>query len=168
MRYSRLHKHIICGLVASVVISASMCAAYVLSQSDGRMQTSLCLLMGSVKHTSVTSAVITMVVGFLQLSACLIVPLLYWIIMKTLREGEKERQKLGQKTNKKVSAVQSILVSISNVLCWFPANTIFLLSLVLGSYPLQLLVWTVIIGLSVNPILNPLIFLWSDLRNSCK
>ena len=54
--------------------------------------------------------------------------------------------------------VHLIVITGSNILCWFPANGIYVATMFLSSYPIDLIIWTSIICLPINFIINPIVF----------
>ncbi len=73
--------------------------------------------------------------------------------------GVKSKQE-----SKFVLVGQLIMVTASNILCWLPANVVYLVSMFLTRYPIDLVVWTTIAVLPLNAIFNPAIFLSVSVR----
>ena len=54
---------------------------------------------------------------------------------------------------------QLIITSTSNIICWFPANVIYLSAMFLSSYSIDLVIWTTVIITPINSIINPSVFI---------
>ena len=60
--------------------------------------------------------------------------------------------------------VQLVTTSFSNILCWFPSSTVFLICIFAAQYPISLIVWTAVVIMPINSTINPLIFIVTTLR----
>ena len=63
---------------------------------------------------------------------------------------------------------QFISSSTSNILCWFPANGIYLSAMFLSVYPINLVIWTTVIIIPINSVINPGVFLLTNVKETCK
>ena len=63
---------------------------------------------------------------------------------------------------------QFILTSTSNILCWFPTNAIYLSAMYLSTYPISLVIWTTVIIMPINSVINPCVFLLKNMKDTCK
>ena len=75
----------------------------------------------------------------------------------------KELKKSSFVTSKKRSAnnqvlIQSLLVTVTNALCWLPSSAIHMTSIVMETYPTILLIWNAILINPLNSVINPVIF----------
>lgn len=60
--------------------------------------------------------------------------------------------------------VQLLLVSLSNVVCWFPTGFLFLSSVFLPSYPIDVVLWSTVCMTPINSVLNPLMFISTSVK----
>ena len=51
--------------------------------------------------------------------------------------------------------LQLILITVSNILCWFSTNSVYVTAMFLNSYPTNLIIFTVITCLPLNSIIIP-------------
>ena len=63
---------------------------------------------------------------------------------------------------------QFIVTSTSNIICWFPTNAIYLSAMFLSAYPINLVIWTTVIVMPINSVINPCVFLLSNMKDTCK
>ena len=63
---------------------------------------------------------------------------------------------------------QLILISTSNILCWFPTNAIYLSAMYLPIYPINLVIWTTEIIMPINSVINPCVFLLTNMKEIFK
>ena len=60
--------------------------------------------------------------------------------------------------------VQLFLITLSNILCWFPTNVIYVAAMLMPTYPANIVLWTIITVLPINSIVNPLVFIVGTFR----
>ncbi len=54
--------------------------------------------------------------------------------------------------------LQVVLVSLSNLICWIPSSIVYVVSALLERYPVQMIIWTTIVVVPINSVVNPMIF----------
>ena len=64
--------------------------------------------------------------------------------------------------------IQLLIITLSNIICWFPANAIFVSAMFLSRYPTELVMLTTVIGIPVNSIINPSVYLIISLKKYVK
>ncbi len=95
------------------------------------------------------------------------------IVMHTIlvKEVKKISTTVAGCRNKQESNValvcQLIIITASNILCWLPTNIVFLVSMFLIRYPIDLVVWTTAAVLPLNACINPTVFVVASLRKMC-
>ncbi len=81
---------------------------------------------------------------------------------------KESQQKIGQALSKKQSnaslVVQIIVVSSSNILCWIPSNVIYLISMFMQEYPIDMIIWFMIAVMPINSVINPLVYIFTTIR----
>ena len=60
--------------------------------------------------------------------------------------------------------LQLILVTVSNILCWFSTNGIYLTTMILTEYPTQVIIWSTVMLMPINSIVNPTVFCAMSLK----
>ncbi len=122
--------------------------------------TPLCILFGASKG-SVFHSVGTASVAVLLLVSMILTLVIYALLLRYVQlSGEKVHKKLGDKS----LLYYLTLVCLTNILCWFPASCFYLVS-VFQDYPVVLQYLVQLVVLPINPIMNPVLFNVSEIRN---
>ena len=61
--------------------------------------------------------------------------------------------------------IQLFVVTLSNFICWFPTNIIYILAMFLSSYSFDLVVWTTVIVMPFNSFVIPGMLIIASLKN---
>ena len=64
--------------------------------------------------------------------------------------------------------IQLIFITVSNFMCWFPVNGIYIATMFLSSYSLDLIIWSTILGMPINALVIPFLFIILSLKNFTK
>ena len=64
--------------------------------------------------------------------------------------------------------MQVCLVTSSNVLCWIPSGIIYLVTMSLEKYPINLIIWSAIAITPINSVINPIVFIVANVRSNKK
>ncbi len=64
--------------------------------------------------------------------------------------------------------IQLIVVSTSNILCWFPVNTIYILAMFGNKQATQMVIWSTVVAFPLNSVVNPLVFVITCWRKHIK
>ncbi len=117
----------------------------------------------------VTFQIITWFTGIVQFLASIIIAIEHYLLVRHLRKREVKMQKSVSRKNSNVPlAVQLILITVSNILCWIPSSTIFLTSIYLVTYPSKMVVWTTVTATPLNSVVNPVILTITTCRKVYK
>ena len=101
--------------------------------------------------------VLTFVVVILQFGATLLILFAYSLLFKNLTTYPKPFQ-IARKSYS-LTFSQIITVALSNIMCWIPSGLIYLLSIILSEYPMDIVIWTAIVITPVNSFINPSVFI---------
>ena len=126
--------------------------------------TSLCLPFIDPTQEVLMIKLITWFVVITQILTSLLMLAMYILLVVKLRKSEKCVKSLKHNHSKTLLIVQLIAITLSNILCWFPANVIYVTSMFLSRYPIDLIIWMTIIVLPMNSIINPFIFITVSLK----
>ena len=112
-------------------------------------------------------SIISWFIAIIQIFAVVVIIVIYCLLLKHLKDSQ---QKMKTSVSKKKSnvglIVQIIVITGSNILCWIPSSIICSVSTFLASYPIEMIMWTIIIVVPINGIINPLVFIVTSLRKS--
>ena len=154
-----------CVVCTSVPICiVSIAAAIVIKAMSGKLPFSLCLpFVDPSDSPQVIFKIAIWAVIFLQLFASLSIIFLYFTLFSLYSESQAKLQKDGKRSDMSL-AVQLVAASLSNIICWFPTSGIFIASQFPENYSLNMVIWTVIAGMPINSIINPIIFVTTTMR----
>ncbi len=155
---------VIFGSTTSIL---TICVAFTLfvKSTVCKLPFSLCTPHFDPASSTIVFKVLTVAVTALQVTISVAIVLLYFCLLTEIKRSGKAA---GKKEQSKVSNNLVILLSIvscTNIICWFPSNTIYLSSIFLSNLSPKLIIWTTVVGTPLNSMFNPLVFLWSSLRS---
>ena len=88
------------------------------------------------------------------------------------RQVKKSKKAVGISKSKDESIkgliCQLVIQDVSNFLCCYPASVIYLLCMFLVAYPANLVAWSIVLVLPINPIMIPVIFIVSAVKKKFK
>ena len=112
---------------------------------------------------------LTWFVVITQVGISICVLIVYIILIVSLN---KSQQRLKEATSKKQSnfllIIQIVVVTSSNIICWIPSGIIYLLSMFLEQYPIEMLIWLTVAVTPINSIANPTVFIATNIRKMVK
>ncbi len=90
-------------------------------------------------------------------------------LVKSLQNSQQNIESaISQKKSNSSVAAQLIMLSGSNIMCWIPTGTIFITSMFLPEYPVEMMMWTMAVVVPINSVLNPVVFMVTALRKMVK
>ena len=126
-------------------------------EQEPEMPSSICLYFGE-NYSSHTLVITTMSLVLLQLgSSILVAVILYTIIQKKIMKPTEAISQQNPSLNSQM-VLQAILVTTTNAICWLPSSAVFIASLVMETYPIELLQWNIMLINPINSVINPIIF----------
>ena len=133
--------------------------------TNDTVPTALCLPFVDPVGSSTIIMVITFFILTTQSASSLVIVLTYIFLIKNVKSSQQILSKYSLDTESNISLMfQLILITLSNILCWFPVNIIYVSIMFLPRYPLNLLIWSTIIILPLNSIINPCVFIYTSIR----
>ena len=91
------------------------------------------------------------------------------MLIKELKRSQREFQgAMSKKNSNKRLIIQIIIITASNILCWIPSGIIYLISMFMKQYPIEMVIWTTIAVTPVNSIINPIVFVVTTIRKMVK
>ena len=127
--------------------------------------TSLCLPFVDPSGLSILTKIISWVTIMSQSISSVMIVIMH---VKLIREVHKVKRSIqiakSSDDSNKSMVFQLMFTSASNILCWIPSNAIYLSAMFLPSYPLDLILWTVVIIIPINSVSNPVVFIVTVLK----
>ena len=154
-------KYVLIILFAFIVVSLSM--SVVISVSfryvHKHLTTSFCLPFIDPTGKVTIIKIITWFVVISQFITSLFIVIMHCALILKLRSFKENIKNFKLKVNSEIPLIiQLITITVSNICCWFPANGIYFAAMFLSTYPINLIIWTTVIGLPLNSVINPVVF----------
>ena len=151
--------HYLSGTLAFVIIT-SLSFSLLFNFREQVIPTSLCLPFVDPTGRVSLIIIISWLVILSQSLASVAMVTMHVIIVKTVNESKMlmGSTKCSQTTNVTL-ILQLIMQSLSNILCWFPTNAVYVAAMLLTTYPLELVLWTTVVVLPLNSVINPSAFI---------
>ena len=112
---------ILCSLLSTV------CISIILKSIDGTLVTSLCLPFIDPSGSQLIIKCITWFTVVTQSITSITIMLMHFHLITEVKKSEKNIQKSNPKNDSNKSLlIQLITITISNILCWFPAGCIYM------------------------------------------
>ena len=126
---------------------------------DEMLPSSLCLPFINPTGSGIMSRITTWFIAITQTITSLFVTLLHILLFVQIKASHETVSKLKtRESSSKPVLIQLMLISSSNILCWFPTNGSYVAAMLMVRYPTNLIIWVTVITLPINSILNPFIF----------
>ncbi len=103
---------------------------------------------------------------FLQAMSISFIVVVYGKLVKAMETSmEILKGQVSKQHSQRAIIVQLVTVTLTNVLCWVPSSAVHLTSLLLKKYPIDMVIWTTIIVMPFNSIVNPIVFTVASRRS---
>ena len=103
--------------------------------------------------------------GTLEIISIIFILFVYTKLIIELKKPQ-ENFKLSNtkcKTNRSLF-IHIMVLSTSNVLCWVPSSIIYYYCMIMEIFPVELMFWVTISIIPINSIINPIVFIITELR----
>ncbi len=155
-------------IVASILpsLTLSFLATLVLKFLKITLPTALCLPLADPSNSIVSIKVMTVFMCVLHTCLSIAILCFYYQTVTKVQKHEAHVATLKSKSaDSHISLVVQLLVaSFSVVLCWIPANIIYVISTFSSLYPIKLIVWVSIAVVPLNSIVQPVVFMLYHIR----
>ncbi len=152
------------GLSVLVSLTVALVAAFVFKE----VPLTLCLpFVDPTKQVAMIDAM-AWLTAISQLATTIAVLVMHVLLVNKVVESGKNLNKSGGEDSNTALIVQLLLITISNIICWFPANVIYVLALFLESYQTELITGTAVGITPINSVFNPCVFIGFAIRKYLK
>ncbi len=150
------------GLILTIFTSFCLVLFQKLFSTNGSMPTGLCLLIGNIDK-SVIPSLVTWTFIFSEGIPIISIPLINGLLIyeKIKWDRHVNVMSYSKKNASKSVIIRLILASTSNLICWIASTVLLILTIVWERYPFSVLVWTTIIAMPLNTLINPFLFAFS-------
>ncbi len=159
---------VICPLVFVFVLSVlvSGIVTFSVTVTTDALSTSLCLPFIDPTNQILMIEVITWFVAVMQCLTSTSILLMHLLLVRATIDSQRDiRISKSGEASKVVLVVQLCIITMSNILCWFPANGIYIAAMFLSSYPTELVTRSTAVAMPFNSVANPLVFLIFHAKN---
>lgn len=125
----------------------------------------LCSPFVDPAHTSKIIEVITWIMVCTHIVSSTFIILVYIFLLKYVWVSQKNVELLVSVKRSNVALIiQIVIVTSSNIFCWIPSSIIYVLSMFMKEYPIDMIIWITIAVTPINSIINPLVYISTTLR----
>ncbi len=104
-----------------------------------------------------------------QTVIAIIIPILHVVLVYNVFRSQKSVQKANSAPESNIGlVVQLVLITVSIILCWLPANIIYITVMFLETYPIEMVIRSSVGIMPINSVFNPFILIVFGLRRYLK
>ena len=166
------HKYIVKILVLIWTLSILLCGSftYIVLKTTESLPFSLCLPFFDPTGNIKLIRILTWLIAFIQWTSSALITVMHVQLCTHLSQAKKNDLKSLKKndTSIKTTFVQLSAIAISNILCCFPTNAIFIAVMYLRAHTTDLILWAAVLGLPINAFLSPFIFITVYMKTKFK
>lgn len=157
----------VCGSTfASLLLSVSVTVFIKLSSAN--LSTPMCLPFFDPANKIFILSVLSWFIAISQIASAVAIIAFHLMLVYSLDKSQKQvRNSKSENRSNVFLIVQLFIITTSNILCWFPADVIYIVAMFVRKYPTDLVIWTTITTLPLNSVLNPLVFIATSTRKLC-
>ncbi len=148
--------------LATTHISLALVALFLtltLAFTETHLPSNLCSPFVDPNNTVVVLKFVTWFTVLSQLATSVAVATTHICLIHHLKESQKNLTRSTGSQFVASVAVQLAAMSLFNILCWLPANTVYVACMFLSFYPFSLTIWTTALAFPLNSVFQPLLFL---------
>ena len=142
----------------SIVLLISKIITLLVQWKSDILPTSLCFPFFDPTRSSLILNIITWFLIICHLCSSVGTLLIHFLLVRNLKISQKKIKKTGTDDSNTLLFLQLAILTLSNFLCWIPADTIYVVTMYLPKYPMEFIMWTSGVILPINSIIYPLIF----------
>ena len=147
---------------------AALLVTYYFKLTYEHLTFSLCLPFIDPTGSVIMIKIIILYTVISQTISSVTIIIMHILLVKGLKEAKKNTgQSKSSFDSNTPLFLQLILITTSSILCWFPANGIYIAAMLLSTYPTDLIIWTTVAGLPINAIINPSVIIINSSRKKC-
>ena len=150
-------------IVTGFSLLVSFIVGITVKSTNISMTINLCLPFLDPSNSQIIVKLIVWFTVVTQMATSVGIAIMHCLLFTKLRQSQYEIQK--SKTDKNLPlAIQLIMITVLNILCWLPTGCVYISAMFLANYPIDLAIWTTVIGLPINSIINPFVFIVTTVR----
>ena len=136
---------------------------FILHLTEKHLPTSLCSPFIDPSSLSIFTKIISWIVIITQSVVSLTIVVIHTLLVKEVNKSKRllKNEKCDSDKN---MMFQLLLTNTSTILCWFPTNSVYISAMFLSVYPITLVIWTTVLVMPINSIINPCVFIGTYLK----
>ena len=111
---------------------------FIFRYSFGNSTISFCSPFIDQTGSFVVIKVVIWFVAISQTATSLVIIVMHILLVKKLKESQENITKLKNADSNTTLIIQLVIISTSNIICWFPANGVYIAAMFLSAYPTDL------------------------------
>ena len=154
------HNFVLKSILFLVILSLIICLSFtiILKIHFRILPTSLCLpFIDPLKSVFMIKIIVWSSILTQSMLSIVIVTVYILLALSLYTKKDNDLNQKSTHISYKSLILQLILITVSNILCWFSTNGIYTMTMILTEYPTQLVIWSTVILMPINSIVNPTI-----------
>ena len=157
-------RKILIGFQVALCIMSSI-IVIVLKERMRNVPTSLCSPVIDPSNSVIEMKALIILVAIFQSLASIFIVTTYTLLLRSLFRSVSQIEIKKSKSQSVIFLLlQLVTVTLSNLLSWIPSNIVYLSSLFISLFSIDLLIWTTIAVTPINSVINPLVFICTVVR----
>ena len=145
----------------------SVLIALIFKSTNDTITISICLPFLDPTDSQLIVKLIVWFTVVTQMASSVGILIMHSLLLFELKQSKNKIQK-SKTDNNLPLVIQLIMITVSNILCWFPTGCIYISAMFSATYPTDLVIWATVFGLPINSLLNPFIFIATTVRKMIK
>ena len=147
----------ILALFLTFILSTALNISYILTAKNNLLPTSLGLVLG---HKNAISYIMTTIIIVTQVLSCIMTPVMYFLLQSEMKLAKFPAQ---QTSHNKRQTSKGIMIAFTSLVCWIPGSVFLSMTLVWQEFPFDLLIWTTLVIMPLNTLIDPSVFVFYKL-----
>ena len=153
------------SILFSFSVLSNIFITIIFKYMEEKSTTSLCLPFVDPTNSQVLIKLITWFTVTSQLTTSIGIMIMHILLVTEIKHTQNTFKKIKSKQDSNVALIiQLVLITTSNILCWFPSGCVYISAMFLSTYPINLIIWTTVIALPINSIINPSVFIETSIK----
>ena len=154
--------------LTTVSIFATVFITIMYKHNETHVPSALCLPFIDPTGKVFMIHTLTWFLGISQLITSVSILVMHILVVFKLKHSQKLTVMSKPHFSDTSIIVQLTIISLSNILCWFSTSAIYITAMLVSTYPVSLIIWVTVLGLPINSVINPIIFMTPFLRDKVK
>ncbi len=154
--------------VSSLVALVAICLTLYAQFAIGELPTSLCSPLVDPTHALLITNIQVWFFACTQTLSFPVITLFHILLVYNLLQSQRKiRQTKSHQDSNKVLFTELALTTVSNMVSWFPVNSVYIVVMFMWRYPMSVIFWSTVAMMPINSIVYPAVFTVLWMKNSC-